>query len=217
MAATNTMSPGRIPIAYMIRACALAMFRQSSRPTAKAVGRPVGPAVRGSATAALADEAAHDIDDHVRGGVLEEDLGDPHLLQRDHVLVGDDAAAEEDDVVDPALLEALHDPREGGHVGAGEQADAEHVDIFLHRRVDDLLGRAVQTGVDHVHARIPQAAGDDPDAAVVAVQAYLGHQDSYVLCHHGLREMRRGSGAHSKFAYEWRVCDASVGACQAAR
>jgi len=45
MAATNTMSPGRIPIAYMIRACALAMFRQSSRPTAKAVGRPVVPDV----------------------------------------------------------------------------------------------------------------------------------------------------------------------------
>ena len=45
MAATKTMSPGRMPMPYMIRACALAMLRQSSRPTAKAVGRPVVPEV----------------------------------------------------------------------------------------------------------------------------------------------------------------------------
>jgi hypothetical protein len=45
MAATNTMSPGRMPMPHMMRACALAMWFQSSRPMAKAVGRPVVPLV----------------------------------------------------------------------------------------------------------------------------------------------------------------------------
>ncbi len=38
-------SPGRIPIAHMMRAWALAIVRQSLRPTEKAVGRPVVPLV----------------------------------------------------------------------------------------------------------------------------------------------------------------------------
>ncbi len=39
------MSPGRMPIAHMMRAWALAMAIQSLRPMAKAVGRPVVPLV----------------------------------------------------------------------------------------------------------------------------------------------------------------------------
>ncbi len=45
MAATNTMSLGRMPMPHMMRAWALAMLFQSSRPIANTVGRPVVPDV----------------------------------------------------------------------------------------------------------------------------------------------------------------------------
>ena len=41
----KTVSDGRMPIPHMIRACALAIARQSSRPMPNAVGRPVVPLV----------------------------------------------------------------------------------------------------------------------------------------------------------------------------
>src|SRR5438067_11817908 len=168
--------------------------------------------------AALADETAHRIDDHVRGRILEKDLGDPQLLQRDYVLVGDHAASEEDDVVDASLLEPLHDPREGGHVSAREEADAEHVDVFLHGGVHHFFRSAVQPGVDHVHARVSQAAGDDPDAAIVAVQADFCHQHANILGHYCLRA--RGRTARSigvRISYAVCALDMSVRTFQAVR
>jgi hypothetical protein len=45
MAAMNTVSPGRMPMPYMMRAWLLAMVSQSARPMPKAVGRPVVPDV----------------------------------------------------------------------------------------------------------------------------------------------------------------------------
>jgi hypothetical protein len=47
------VSPGRMPMAHMIRACALAMARQSFRPTPKAVGRPVVPLVHAHGNLAI--------------------------------------------------------------------------------------------------------------------------------------------------------------------
>ena len=61
---------------------------------------------------------------------------------------------------------------------AGEEADAEHVDVLLDGGVDDFLGRAVQAGVDDVHAGVAQRAGDDLDAAVMAVEADLGEENA---------------------------------------
>ena len=45
IAATQIMSPGLSPMPHMMRACAFAIARQSLRPIAKAVGRPVVPLV----------------------------------------------------------------------------------------------------------------------------------------------------------------------------
>ena len=63
---------------------------------------------------------------------------------------------------------------------AGQDRDADDVDVLLHGSVDDLLGRAMQAGVDDVHAGVAQRARDDLDAAVVAVEADLGddHADA---------------------------------------
>ena len=45
IAAMKMVSHGRMPIAHMMRAWALAIASQSARPIAKAVGRPVVPDV----------------------------------------------------------------------------------------------------------------------------------------------------------------------------
>ncbi|MQM40427.1 hypothetical protein KBTX_04484 [wastewater metagenome] len=69
---------------------------------------------------------------------------------------------------------------------AREQADAEDVHVLLQGGIHDLLGGAVQAGVDDVHTRIPQGPGDDLHTAVVAVEADLGQEypdDRFALSH----------------------------------
>ena len=46
-------------------------------------------------------------------------------------------------------------------------------------------GRLVQAGVDHLHARVAQGAGDDLGAAIVAVQAGLRDDDTDRAVHRG--------------------------------
>ena len=64
-------------------------------------------------------------------------------------------------------------------MSARQNADAEDVDIFLNRRHHHLLGGAVKTGVDDIHAGVAQTAGDDLDTAVVTVQADFCDQHAY--------------------------------------
>ena len=73
---------------------------------------------------------------------------------------------------------SVQDARENGHVRAGQQADAEHVDVFLDRRGHHLFRGPVQPSVDDLHAGVAEAAGDDLGAAVVAVESDLGDQHS---------------------------------------
>ena len=55
---------------------------------------------------------------------------------------------------------------------------ADDVHVFLQRGFGDHLGRLAQAGVDDLHAGVAQGAGDDLGAAVVAVEAGLGDQDT---------------------------------------
>ena len=68
--------------------------------------------------------------------------------------------------------------REQGHVRAGEHREADGVGVLLDGRLDDLLRRLVQAGVDDLHAGVAQRPRDDLGAAVVAVEARLGHDDA---------------------------------------
>ena len=77
-----------------------------------------------------------------------------------------------------ALLQQAHQAREHRHVRAGQDADADDVDVLLDRGLDDFFRRPVQSGVDDVHAGIAQRARDDLDAAIVAVEADLGDDDA---------------------------------------
>ena len=118
----------------------------------------------------------------------------PSAGERHDVLVRNHASADDQDVVGASFREERQHARKHRHVRAGEYADAEHVDILLDRGVDHLLRRAVQARVDHVHAGIAQRARDDLDAAVVAVEAHLGDEDTNgrVAGVHAHRFRRRG-------------------------
>ena len=84
----------------------------------------------------------------------------------------------------PRSCRASDHAREELDVGAGEDAEADDVDVFLQRRFGDHLGRLADAGVDHLAAAIAERAGDDLGAAVVAIQPGLRdkHAD-LVVCH----------------------------------
>ena len=119
----------------------------------------------------------HPVDDVVRGRAGAEDALEAELLELLDVVVGDDAAAEEDDVVHAALLELLDDAREELEVRAGEDGEADDVGVFLEGGLGDHLGGLADAGVDDLEAGVAEGAGDDLGAAVVAVEAGLGDDD----------------------------------------
>jgi hypothetical protein len=71
-------------------------------------------------------------------------------------------------------------------VRAREEADAQDVHVFLDCGVYDLLGGAVEAGIDDIDARVAKTPCDHPDAAVVTVQTDLCQQYSNVLAHPAL-------------------------------
>ena len=82
---------------------------------------------------------------------------------------------------------------------AREQADAEHVDIFVHGGAHHFLRGLVQPRIDDVHAGVAEAAGDDLHPAIVSVEAHLGdeHADDRFVRHASLRYSADGGKASS--------------------
>ena len=58
------------------------------------------------------------------------------------------------------------------------------VRVFLDRGLGDLLGRLMQSGVDHLEAGIAKGPRHDLRAAVVAVEPGLGNDDAEPLVGH---------------------------------
>ena len=114
-----------------------------------------------------------EIHDVLRGGSGKEDSGDAGLFEGGDVGFGDDAADEDGDVVHAFVVEKFHQLRADGVVGAGEDREADHVDVFLYGGGGDHLGSLAQTGVNDFHAGVAQGAGDYFCTAVVAVQSRL--------------------------------------------
>ena len=136
----------------------------------------------GAAKGVLLDEA----DDVARVGAGREDCAEAHRLQRRHVLGGDDAARQQQDVVDAAGPQLRDDAREQLDVRAGQRRQPDDVDVFLQRSLGDHLRRLSDAGVDDLHAGVAQGPRDNLGAAVVAVQPRLGDEDAYLLFSHGL-------------------------------
>jgi len=129
---------------------------------------------------ALVDE----VDDVLGRGAGEEDSGDAGLLKGGDVSFRDDAADEDGDVVHAFFMKEFHELRAEGIVGAGEDGEADDVDVFLGGGGGDHLGGLAKASVDDLHAGVAEGAGDDLGAAVVAVEAGLGNQHAYLLLRH---------------------------------
>ncbi len=69
-------------------------------------------------------------------------------------------------------------------MSAGEDGEADDVDVFLHGGGGDHLRGLAKAGVDHFHAGVAQRAGDYFRAAVVAIQSRLCDQHSDFLFRH---------------------------------
>ena len=91
-------------------------------------------------------------------------------------------------VVEPLLLQQLHQPRRDVIVRAREDRQADDVGVLLQRGRRNLLGRLPQAGVDDLHAGVAQRARNDLGAAVVAVEARLGDDDSEFSHTSGIRD-----------------------------
>ena len=76
-----------------------------------------------------------------------------------------------------------------------EDREADGVGVLLDHRLDDLLRRLVQAGVDDLHAGVAQRAGDDLRAAVVPVEAGLGDDDADLAGWRSGCDMRRGDSS----------------------
>ena len=75
-------------------------------------------------------------------------------------------------------LQGVNHARHEPHVGAGQDADADHVDVFLGGGCGHLVGGDAHAEIDNLHAGVAESAGDDLDATVVAVQAEFGEEDA---------------------------------------
>src|SRR2546428_10758642 len=64
---------------------------------------------------------------------------DPRSLQFRHVLLGDDAASDDDDVPGPPLLQEADDLGEQRHVSAAQGGEPDRIDVLLNRGLDDVL------------------------------------------------------------------------------
>src|SRR5450759_1154723 len=114
----------------------------------------------------------------------QKDVADAEGFEPGDVLLGDDPAREHDDVLRSLFLQHPHDLGEADVVRAGENREADRVDVFLNGRGDDLLRGLAQAGVDDFHAGIAKRTRDDFRATVVSVQAGLGDENADLALAH---------------------------------
>jgi len=76
----------------------------------------------------------------------------------------------------PYFLQSFQYLRNEGVVRAGEDRDAQYVDVLLDRGLDNLFRRPVEAGVDDLEPGVTERPGDDVCPAVVPVEADLRHE-----------------------------------------
>src|SRR5215207_6016016 len=120
------------------------------------------------------DDLAHDPAHlEVLRGVDASDAG----VEEPALVGGGDDAADDDRHVGFAGGQLRDDLRHQLGVRAGEDREADHVDILLDRRGDDLLRGQPDPGIDDLHADFPRPQGDLLGAVGVAVEPRLADQD----------------------------------------
>src|SRR6185369_6695724 len=97
-------------------------------------------------------------------------------LEAGDVVVGDDAAAEDDDVARAFGAQRVEDGGEKRVVRAAHDRKTHGVDVLLDGGVGDHVGRLVKTRVDDLEAGVAKGARDDLRASVVTVEPRLRNQ-----------------------------------------
>lgn len=128
--------------------------------------------------AARLDVFADELNSGVERSAWSEDGGDAFGLEEGNVLLGDGATDDDKDVLSATFAEQLGNTWNDGVVGAGEDAQADAVNVFLNGCVDDHFRRLTEAGVDDLHAGVAQGAGDDFCASIMAVEAGFGNKDA---------------------------------------
>src|SRR5262245_16586528 len=119
-----------------------------------------------------------EIDDLLHRRAGKEDAFDADGGEFGNVDVRNDSANHDEHIVEPLLLEEIHETRRDVIVGAGEDRQADDVGVLLQRGRHDLLGGLAKTRVDDFHPSIAQRPGNDLGAAVVTIETGLGNDDS---------------------------------------
>src|ERR1039458_5908335 len=155
--------------------------------------------------------------DVVHRGAGLEDAGDAYLFQSFHILVGDNAADQHQHIVHLIFLEQVHHARNNRIVRARKNREADDLNVFLERGIDNHLRGLAEAGVDDFHAGIAKGAGNDLGATVVTVEARLGDQDADLLIRRGIGWINHRehltteyTGEHRGIA-DWRGQFAEVG------
>src|SRR5262249_2480199 len=119
-------------------------------------------------------------------GARLKNFGDADLLELLDVLVRNDAADQNQNIVEPFLLHEFHDARAECHMRARENRDSDDVCILLERRIDDLFWSLTESRIDDFETRVTESTRDDFCAAVVPVQAGFGDNDADLIVHQKL-------------------------------
>ncbi len=78
-------------------------------------------------------------------------------------------------------------------MSAGQDRQADGVNVFLNGGGDDLFRRLTQACIDHFHPGVAEGAGDDLGTAVVTVEARLGNQNADLPVSHWVGSCAGGS------------------------
>ena len=122
-------------------------------------------------------------DDLVHGGTGREYHSYPGLLKPLNIRFWNDPARDHQHVPGAPGAQLPNDRGEQLVVGAGEDGDADHIYVLVNGSGDDLRGGAVQPRVDHLKTGVPKATGDDLRAAIMAIEAGFGDQDTDAAIH----------------------------------
>ena len=106
-----------------------------------------------------------------------KDCCDTEFFQGFHILIGNDSADHDQNIVHLVLAQQVHYARHDRVMRARKNGEANHMHIFLQRRIDDHLWSLAQAGVDDFHAGVAQRAGDYLCAAIVAIEAGFSNQN----------------------------------------
>src|SRR5205814_10694030 len=91
-------------------------------------------------------------------------------LERFDVILGNDPAARDQDVIPALCAHQLLDAGNQCHVRSTQDGKTDDVDVFLDRGGRDHLRRLVKAGVNDLHSSITKRGGDDFCATIVAIQ-----------------------------------------------